>query len=274
DIDNAKIQIQNKIKETGFSQSFNLNRLSNIFSCSASLKVPEKLIAEDRFVCPKCEHDYNGLKILETSVANQLQNILEKIEKGQQTEPYSPKDRNVEKGDIGVIKKPTQEEKESWEKYKILHREIENIFKDIDIYSQGNLYKNDKEIISKIKNLIKDTRKRYPSFKPGHSCSIEPQRWDIMTQACTSCKYNYEKLVDMNATISTAYNQFIEEIKEIQERMLFQEFELIVDTNDEKTNMKIEDKIRSINTILLTYRKVNPEKNQKVKIKIIIEKMD
>jgi hypothetical protein len=273
DIQQAMASIDEAVARTGTTKKINKKQLTSIFTCKEEVVMPDDVLVAKAFTCSKCKSDYNGLRVHEVAIQDNMNAILMDI--SPPVGPIPPIGRGGgKKGSIPEPTGPSAEELDSWESYIKMHGDLERIHTDIK--NQRTLQAGSTDILAKINDVLSEFKDSYPSFMTGHSCSEEPVAWEIKSQACKKCKIPYMDLVDVAASLDTAYSELLEQLRELQDQMLAQTFEVIVDIGDDVPAIagKMQDELGVIATILSTLKQIEPEGTKKLKITIGLEKVE
>jgi len=263
DIQDAITKINEVIATLGVSTKIDTKRISKIFTCKNKLKIPKEISDVSTFICQNCIKDYNALRVFESSIQSELNTILDKLK--------APPPPLGEHDVIEVV--PNKDQKQSWQKYQDLHKEIEVLL--AEILNLKKIRNKDLDIQENIKDFEKILNSKFKSYNITHQCSSEPESWIIEKQACEHCKVEYDSLIDLYSQVNENYNVIILSLKEKQEDLLKKKLIITVDLQDEQSLIEnLDERIRMIKTIISAYRKNNPNLHQNIKIKIIIEKGD
>ncbi len=253
DIQDAITKINDVIAKSKSSVNNDTKKISKIFTCKNTIIIPKEISDVSSFICPKCNSDYNVLRVFESSIQFELNTIIDKISEG--------------------VFKPSKDQQQSWQKYQELHKGIEVLI--AEILNLKKIHSKDLDIQNNIKEFNKQLSSNFKSFDISHQCSSEPKFWIIEKQACQHCKVEYSSMLDLHSEVNENYNKLLLLIKEKQQEFPEKDIEFTFDLQAEQTmNENLEDQIRIIKTIISSYRKNNPDVHQNIKIKIRIEKGD
>jgi hypothetical protein len=263
DIQDAITKINDILASSGISTKINTQKISKIFTCKNKIKIPGGVIDTPSFICQKCKKDYNALRVFENSIQTELTAILNKLKIPPPPPPPPPPP------DI----KPDNVQKQSWQKYQDLHKEIEVLL--AEILNLKKIHSKDQDLQKIIKDFDKWLSSKFKSFDIIHLCSSEPEIWIIEKQACQHCKVEYSLMLDLHSEVNENYNKILVLIKEKQQEFPEKDIEIIFDLQAEQTMIEnLDEHIQVIKTIISSYRKNNPDVHQNIKIKIRIEKGD
>ena len=291
DISEGLRRVADETRRSGNGKKVDTTKLeSGIFPCKVDLAIPPDVITVEAFTCASCKADYNALRVFEGIVKSEVERLISSIKPAPPTGagtggtggvagpgghggPGPSTGGGWPGGDVIVVERPTKEERDSWKKYKELHAKIEGIHGNFQ--AQQSLHEKDKEISGKIAAALDGLKKAHPTFSKSHGCPDDPASWDIDAQACTTCKLTYEALVDLHSAATNACNTFLNDLREVGERMLDQSFEIVVDAaNPAAAVSSIEEKIKMVEAALSAFNQNNPGTHKKIKVTLTTEKVE
>jgi len=228
-----------------------LQGLKSLFTCTEKIIMPEK-INSDVFTCSKCKDTYSILKHWESEVDKKVREI------------------EAELGEEKGLDKPIRKPVEAWNAYQTEHKKIEDIF--VKLRAQESIYARNPEKLDLIRDFKENFAKKYPRYSLEHSCGDTPLDWEIAKLICTTCKLNHDDLIDMNAHLSSKFDDLVSKLTE-KDISLPYEIEIILDGQSEQSDSKkLQENSQLLNTFLTTCKKNKPK--MKLKIKINIDKVD